>query len=187
MKQVLSENLTLFFDRIFPYASKESSPKKHTAAIGIGGNIGNVKKRFKKLFFYLKKDKRVDVVETSPILKNPPFGYFEQDYFYNAAIVIKTNMTPFLLLKFLLRTEKIFKRKRLFKNAPRSLDLDIIFFDKITIKKKDLQIPHPRWRDRESVVIPLSYIKGNHMNRLCFNKNFLTKSAKRGKVKGCLK
>jgi len=59
----------------------------------------------------------------------------------------------------LLRIEKKFKRKREFKNSPRTLDLDIIFFDKIHYFKKDLIIPHRNYYKRESVLIPLSFIE----------------------------
>ncbi len=159
MKKVLSPSLTLFFARFYPYRRKKSSFKKHKVTVGIGGNIGNVKRRFKKLFLYFQKDKRVDVLETSPILKNPPFGFLEQNDFYNAVIVLKTNMSPREFLKYALHTEKAFYRKRIFKNSPRTLDIDIIFFDKIKVNKKNLIIPHPKYKERDSVMIPLSYIK----------------------------
>jgi 2-amino-4-hydroxy-6-hydroxymethyldihydropteridine diphosphokinase len=100
----------------------------------------------------------VDIIQTSPILKNPPFGYTNQKDFYNAIIIIKTDLNPINLLKFVLRVEQFFKRDRHFENSPRTLDVYIIFYDKITINRKDLIIPHPHFRERESVLIPLSYI-----------------------------
>ncbi len=159
MKKKLSPSLTLFFEKFYPYKRHKKSFKKHSVTIGIGGNIGNVKRRFKKLFLYFRKDRRVDVLKTSPILKNPPFGFLNQNDFYNAVIVLKTNMNPKEFLKYALHTEKIFHRKRIFKNSPRTLDIDIIFFDKIKINKKNLIIPHPRYKERDSVMIPLKYIK----------------------------
>ncbi|NPA73485.1 MAG: 2-amino-4-hydroxy-6-hydroxymethyldihydropteridine diphosphokinase [Epsilonproteobacteria bacterium] len=139
----------------FPYKTEQKSRKKHFALIGIGGNIGDTKRRFQKLFYFLKRDKRVDILQTSPILKNPPFGYLKQPDFYNAVILLKTDLTPVNLLKFLQNTEKRYKRERSFKNSPRTLDLDIIFYDKITLIKPFLQIPHTSWEDRVSVVLPL--------------------------------
>ncbi|NPA74288.1 MAG: 2-amino-4-hydroxy-6-hydroxymethyldihydropteridine diphosphokinase [Epsilonproteobacteria bacterium] len=138
----------------YPYKRKRASLKKHYALVGIGGNIGDNLRRFQKLFYYLQKDKRVDVLQTSLILKNPPFGYLNQDDFYNAVILIKTDLTPVSLLKFMQKTEKLFKRRRCFKNSPRTLDLDIIFYDKITLMKPFLQIPHKKWHERVSVVLP---------------------------------
>jgi 2-amino-4-hydroxy-6-hydroxymethyldihydropteridine diphosphokinase len=158
LKKVLNKNLTLFYDKNYPFKSNKKSKKTHVATLGIGGNIGNTRKRFQKLFIYLNRSGVVDIIQTSPILKNPPFGYTNQKDFYNAIIIIKTDLNPINLLKFVLRVEQFFKRDRHFENSPRTLDVDIIFYDKITINRKDLIIPHPHFRERESVLIPLSYI-----------------------------
>ncbi len=158
MKKVLNKNLTLYFDKNYPYKALKKSKKRHVATLGIGGNIGNTRRRFQKLFIYLQKGGVVDIIQTSPILKNPPFGYTNQKDFYNAIIIIKTNLNPINLLKFVLRVEQFFKRDRHFENSPRTLDIDIIFFDKISVNRKDLIIPHPHYQERESVLIPLSYI-----------------------------
>jgi len=159
LKVNLSDNLELYFIKNFPHKEKKRSQKKHTLTIGVGGNLGNVLKRFQKLYIYLKKSNSFDIVETAPILKNPPFGYLHQPHFFNTILILKTNLNPYQALKVLLRIEKKFKRKREFKDSPRTLDLDIIFFDKITYFKKDLIIPHKDYQKRESVLIPLSYIK----------------------------
>jgi 2-amino-4-hydroxy-6-hydroxymethyldihydropteridine diphosphokinase len=92
MKKKLDENLTLFYTSNFPYVSKRDSDKKYTVTIGIGGNIGDVKKTFDKLFLSLKNDTRFDILITSPLLLNPPFGFLEQNDFLNGIIVIKTNL-----------------------------------------------------------------------------------------------
>ncbi|HIO90429.1 MAG TPA: 2-amino-4-hydroxy-6-hydroxymethyldihydropteridine diphosphokinase [Campylobacterales bacterium] len=159
MKVNLSKNLTLLSTTYFPYLNKKKSFKKHTLTIGIGGNIGNVMRRFKQLYIYLKKSNNFDLVETSPILKNPPFGFIDQPDFYNGIIVLQTNLNPSQALNRLLRIEKKFKRNREFLNSPRTLDLDIIFFDKLTLFKRDLIIPHHDYQNRDSVMIPLSLIK----------------------------
>ncbi len=145
----------------FPIKITQKSRKKHFVLIGAGGNIGDTKRRFQKLFHDFKKDKKIDILQTSPILKNPPFGFLNQSDFYNTVILLKTNLTPTQLLKSLQKKEKKYKRKRSFKNSPRTLDLDIIFYDKITIVKQFLQIPHTKWNERVSVVLPLSKLKLN--------------------------
>jgi 2-amino-4-hydroxy-6-hydroxymethyldihydropteridine diphosphokinase len=150
--------LKLFNIDKFPYKKTGCSSKKHLVYIGIGGNIGDVGRRFQKLFWYFKRDIFVDILQTSQILKNPPFGYLEQPDFLNAVMVLKTNLTPRSLLKYFQKTEKKFGRKREFKNSPRTLDIDIIFYDKITYNKYDLIIPHPKYKERESVLIPLNFI-----------------------------
>lgn len=160
MKKKLSQELTIFKTPNFPYISKKVSNKKYFATIGIGGNIGEVKKTFDKLFLYLKSNNRFDIVMTSPILRNPPFGFLEQNYFLNGIILLKTNLSVNEFFKIMQRYEYRFKRVRTFKDAPRTLDIDIIFFHNKKINSKSLIIPHKSWKLRESVTIPLHYM--NH-------------------------
>ena len=157
----LSKNLTVFKVKNYPFLKRKVSKKKHTVVVGVGGNQGKTIKRFQKLYIYLEKSNSFDIVETAPILKNPPFGFLEQPYFFNTIMVLKTNLNPYQTLKALLRIERKFKRKRAFKDSPRTLDLDIIFFDKISYFKKDLIIPHVGYDKRESVLIPLSYLRSD--------------------------
>jgi len=147
----------IFKSTFFPY-HKKSDKFKHTALIGIGCNVGNCVRRFKKLFLYFQNHPLIDITDTSILYKNPPFGYLEQDDFINSLFIVRTNLAPKELLYFLLRTEKKFKRKRSFKNAPRTLDLDIIMYDKIKYNDKKLNLPHPYFKERDSVILPLYYL-----------------------------
>ncbi|MDD3342138.1 MAG: 2-amino-4-hydroxy-6-hydroxymethyldihydropteridine diphosphokinase [Sulfurospirillaceae bacterium] len=131
---------------------------KYNVVVGVGGNEGNVKKRFVKLMRYLQHDRRLRVVESSLVFRNPPFGYLEQNDFYNAVLVMQTSLGPKALLKILLHIEAIFGRVRLFQNGPRTLDLDIIFFSHKRINQKGLILPHPKWFERLSVCVPLSML-----------------------------
>ena len=159
MKKVLDNNLTLYFNNIFPKVYTFSSKKRYTVVVGLGGNIGDVSKRFKTLIKVWQKDSRVTLLQTSPLLKNPPFGYTFQDDFINSVVVLKTNLSAKEFLRFTQRYEKRFKRERSFKDAPRTLDIDIIFFDNYKIDTKELTIPHKEYKKRDSVMIPLKYIK----------------------------
>ena len=159
LKRKLDNSLSVIKGLRFGYRSKKRSFHRYTATVGVGGNIGDVVRRFERLFFYLLKERGVDVLETSLILKNPPFGFKNQGDFFNSIFVLKTSMQPKQLLKYLLRVEKKFGRKRSFANAPRTLDLDIIFFDDRVMDTKDLKIPHPYWDKRDSVLIPLMDIR----------------------------
>jgi len=152
----LEKGLILYKDRTFPSRISKVSSLRYVSTIGIGGNIGDVRRRFIHLLYALKRFVGVNVVGISAVLKNPPFGFVNQDDFYNAVFEIQTSMTPHQFLSFLLRLEKRFGRKRSFANAPRTLDLDIVFFDDRVINTEKLCIPHPHWNERESVVIPLS-------------------------------
>ena len=160
-RKKLNDNHALIFTQHFPYNVNSKNVKKHKALLGIGGNIGDVLRRFEHLFWYLKRSSFVSVIETAPILKNPPFGYVEQGDFYNSLILVETNLTPGELLRYVLRVEKVFGRKRLFKDGPRTLDIDIIFYENVRMETKRLTLPHPGWMKRSSVLIPLSMMKGN--------------------------
>ncbi|MFT7824345.1 MAG: 2-amino-4-hydroxy-6-hydroxymethyldihydropteridine diphosphokinase [Sulfurimonas sp.] len=145
--------------RHYPYHTSKTLSERE-ALIGIGGNIGDVVRRLEHLFIFFNRSKLVHITETSAILKNPPFGYLEQADFYNAVIRIETHLTPGALLRYILNVEKKFGRKRLFKDGPRTLDIDILFYEDVAMDTDTLKIPHPGWRDRESVLIPLSTMKG---------------------------
>lgn len=159
LKRDLSQGLTTFKSLRFNTKKPLSSSFRYEATIGIGGNIGDVRRRFNHLVVFMEKEKRLDVLQTSLILKNPPFGFVDQDDFFNSILIVKTNMQPKFFLDYLIRLEKKFARKRTFANAPRTLDLDIIFFDNRIIKTANLTIPHAEWFKRESVVIPLASIR----------------------------
>jgi 2-amino-4-hydroxy-6-hydroxymethyldihydropteridine diphosphokinase len=162
MKKKLTKNLTLYFKNNYPYKSYQKSNKTYIAVLGIGGNIGDTIQIFDKLFLKLRTNSHFTILKSSPILKNPPFGYTKQNDFYNAIIKLATNLPPFKLLKYLQWYEKRFKRERSFKNAPRTLDIDIIFIKKnnknIKINTDILKIPHQFYKNRLSVTIPLEFI-----------------------------
>ncbi|MRJ02823.1 MAG: 2-amino-4-hydroxy-6-hydroxymethyldihydropteridine diphosphokinase [Epsilonproteobacteria bacterium] len=157
MKERLSSSLVLYFFPTFPRLFGRCRGGAF-AVVGVGGNIGDVTMVFRKLALMLAANRRVGLVATSPILKNPPFGYPDQPDFFNAILFLCTKLSPRELLHFLLRTERRFGRRRSFPNAPRTLDLDIIFFEDRRVQSDDLIIPHRYWMERESVIIPLRYM-----------------------------
>jgi 2-amino-4-hydroxy-6-hydroxymethyldihydropteridine diphosphokinase len=158
MKKKITNELSLFFSNLFPLKNQGVSKKKNFIVIGIGGNVGDTKKIFQKLLLQLSHHKQFDVVQTSPLLQNPPFGFLDQKEFLNGIIVLKSNMSAKESLKIFQRLEKRYKRKRSFKDAPRTLDIDIIFVNKEKIKSKNLIIPHPNYHERVSVLIPLGFV-----------------------------
>lgn len=157
IKRKINSTLEIYKNLRNIFFTKKSS-HRFIVTVGLGGNIGDVRRRFEHLYNYFKKDKRVGLVKISSILKNPPFGYENQNDFFNAVVLLKTSMQPIVFLDYLMRVEKKFLRKRSFENAPRTLDLDIIFFDDRQMNNKKLQVPHPKWSQRESVLIPLADI-----------------------------
>ena len=161
MKKKLSPTLTLFYSDNFPKIFNSTSKKRYEITLGIGGNIGNTKDLFDKLILCLKRDARFTLLMTSPLLQNPPFGFLEQSDFLNGIIRLKTNLCANAFLKAMQRYETKFGRKRSFQDAPRTLDIDIIFFDNKKIDTKNLIIPHKNWANRESVIIPLKHMQNN--------------------------
>lgn len=160
LRRRLSDRLTLIKTPCFPGRFR-ASDLPYRVTVGIGGNLGDAARRFEHLLVFLRRDPRVHLLSTAPILKNPPFGFTEQADFLNSVIVLQTALQPRELMRFLLRTERRFGRVRTFANAPRTLDLDILFFDGRRMDRPDLVIPHPHWRERESVLIPLAFLSGS--------------------------
>jgi 2-amino-4-hydroxy-6-hydroxymethyldihydropteridine diphosphokinase len=154
-RETVNEKYKIISASFFPAKIKKST-KPNIALIGVGCNLGNCIRRFKKLYLFLSSHPKIDIIQTSIIYKNPPFGYLDQPDFYNSVLVIKTDFSPMSLLNFLLYVEKKFGRKRSFKNAPRTLDLDIILYNNIKFMNERLKIPHPYYKKRDSVLVPLA-------------------------------
>lgn len=144
-----------FYPRFFGF--KECF--KNFAIIGIGGNLGDTKGRFNKFIRVLKNDRRFSVAETSLVVENRAFGYLNQPDFLNAVINLQTSLSAVKLLKILQHYEIRFGRKRSFKNAPRTLDLDILYFSKKVRKSEILNVPHLGVNERFSVIVPLGLMR----------------------------
>ena len=160
IKKNIDKKHQLIRTKYYPLQHTVRRVRCHHALLGIGGNMGDVVRRFGHLYNFLVKSSFITIVETSPILRNPPFGYLAQDDFYNALISVQTDLTAMELLAYILRVERRFGRRRSFSNAPRTLDIDMIFYDTLKIDKPRLTVPHPHWQERDSVVIPLQQMKG---------------------------
>lgn len=163
--RILDERHRIYVDHRFPKRLSKPYGYRYRVFLGVGGNIGDVKRRMNHLMVYLQRLKRVCLVRSGVILRNPPFGYTEQADFENTVIEIATSLQPRALLRLIWRIEKRFGRRRSFANAPRTLDLDILFFDKRKVQTKELSIPHPHWNERPSVTIPLKSLARQSVRR----------------------
>ncbi|MBZ7976685.1 2-amino-4-hydroxy-6-hydroxymethyldihydropteridine diphosphokinase [Campylobacter sp. RM12637] len=150
-------NEARYFKRIkyYPYFSKDNKVYKYLALISLGSNIEPECERFVRLFKKLKSDRRFKIIQTSALLINEAFGYKEQKDFTNALMFVKTSLHARELLKVLQHYENIFHRTRSFKNAPRTLDLDIVYFSEKTYCDKRLVLPHYGAEDRISITLVL--------------------------------
>lgn len=143
----------------FPRKFSTNPSHKYTAIIGLGGNIGNTAMIFDRFLNLILKDRRFTIVQSSPMLVNKAFGYASRDYI-NAVVILKTSLYAKEILRIMQRFEMRFKRKREFKNSPRTLDLDILYFSAKSYNDEALILPHPGASSRLSVFIPLGLMKG---------------------------
>lgn len=155
LSRKLDDRHVVFINQMFPKKIRDDKRFRFSVVLGVGGNVGDVRRRLDHLWIYLSRLPQLQRVQSGVILKNPPFGYTEQTDFFNTVIEITTSLGPRAFLRLLWRIEKRFGRKRSFQNAPRTLDLDIIFFDNRRVNYPELTIPHPHWSSRSSVKIPL--------------------------------
>jgi len=155
LSRKLDDRHVVFINRMFPKKIRDDKRFRFSVVLGVGGNMGDVGRRLDHLWIYLSRLPQLQRVQSGVILKNPPFGYTEQADFFNTVIEITTSLGPRAFLRLLWRIEKRFGRTRSFQNAPRTLDLDIIFFDNRRVNYPELTIPHPHWSSRSSVKIPL--------------------------------
>lgn len=132
--------------------------QKYLAVVGLGSNMGREMQIFNKLAILLIKDSRLSLIKSSPVLINKAFGYVYQKDFFNAVLLIQTSLHARAFLKLLLYYEFKFRRKRSFKNAPRTLDLDLLYFSKKSLNSSFCILPHPGVSSRISVILPLGMV-----------------------------
>jgi 2-amino-4-hydroxy-6-hydroxymethyldihydropteridine diphosphokinase len=124
--------------------------------LGIGSNLGNRRKNIREALEIIKNTPGLQVKKVSRIYETNPVGGPRQPKFLNGAIRIKTSFAALDLLKVVKAIEKKMGRVRSVKNGPRIIDLDILLYGNRSIKRKGLIVPHPRMREREFVLKPLS-------------------------------
>ena len=144
---------------VFPMRRRERGNFKNLYLLGLGGNLGDVRRRFERFYRVLQSDARFFVAQNSLILKNKPFGFLDQPYFLNAVMLVQSSLPPLTLLKIMQRAELRFGRKRSFKNAPRTLDVDILYASAKVRACERLMLPHPGACERISVILPLGEMK----------------------------
>jgi 2-amino-4-hydroxy-6-hydroxymethyldihydropteridine diphosphokinase len=132
----------------------------HIAALSLGGNIGDVAGAFAKALRCFDEHDGVRVVARSQVWRTPPWGKADQPDFLNMAVLVETSLTPHGLLALCLEVERAAGRERVERWGPRTLDIDIIAFDDLTLADETLTLPHPRARERAFVLVPLAEIAG---------------------------
>ena len=123
-----------------------------TCYIGVGSNVGDRQKFIDSSIARLKRIKGVNVIRISSIYETLPVSDIPQGKYLNGVIEIETNIGSKVLLKELNSIEKELGRKRAVKNAPRTIDLDILYYGDERVNEEDIIIPHPRIAEREFVL-----------------------------------
>lgn len=136
----------------------------HTSYLSIGSNIGDKQKYIEEALCKLKHDSKIKEVCSSKLIETEPYGGVEQDNFVNGAIRIKTLYTPTELLCKLHEIENEAGRTREIHWGPRTLDLDIVFYDDIIMSTNELIIPHPDMQNRDFVLRPLMELCPYYVN-----------------------
>ncbi len=139
---------------------KKAAVKNKKVYILLGGNMGNVKAIFLKAC--AKIEKQLGVIDRkSSLYRTAAWGNENQPAFLNQVIILHTSETAANCLQALLSIEMELGRQRTVKNAPRTIDIDILFYEKEVFNEKDLTIPHPQLQNRNFVLAPLRELSPN--------------------------
>jgi 2-amino-4-hydroxy-6-hydroxymethyldihydropteridine diphosphokinase len=128
---------------------------EHIAYIGLGSNLENPLDQLRRAFADLDKLPDTCVVAGSSLYRSAPIGLLDQPDFVNAVAKIETTLTPQALLQALLHIEHQHGRERTIRNAPRTLDMDVLLYDDVQLNEPSLTIPHPQMHLRAFVLRPL--------------------------------
>ena len=135
------------------------------AIIALGGNVGDVRATFKKAIANICGMAQAALLARSSDYATAPWGEANQPRFINACIEIETGLDPHALLFTLQKVEQKFGRDRAKEQrwGPRTLDLDLIAYDDVSLDRPELTLPHPRLFERAFVLVPLAEIAPDRM------------------------
>ncbi|MGN1013999.1 MAG: 2-amino-4-hydroxy-6-hydroxymethyldihydropteridine diphosphokinase [Butyricicoccus sp.] len=127
----------------------------HMAYVALGSNMGDKKAYLDNAVAFLRSQDDIRVCKVSDYIVTEPYGVTDQDEFLNGCLKLETLLTPHELLEVLHEGEQQAGRKRLRHWGPRTLDLDILFYDDIVLWEDDLVLPHPEIAKRRFVLEPM--------------------------------
>ncbi len=140
-------------------------PQLHKVYIGVGTNLGD---KYNNIYLAYQQIQKLvgNITSKSSIYISEPWGFKATELFFNTVIEVYTQLSPKQLLNTLKNIEKKMGRKEKTSTEYQSriIDLDILFFDDMTINNKHLTIPHPHFKQRDFVYMPLLEIDENIIN-----------------------
>ena len=147
---------------------------KHEVYLGLGSNLGDRETNITRAIELIRE--RVGlVIRQSSLIETEPWGFESSNKFLNGVILVETSLNPRQLLKATQKIERQLGRKKKSTDSclltpdscfltpvsysDRSIDIDILLYDDLTVDEPDLKIPHPLMEQRDFVMIPLNEIK----------------------------
>lgn len=126
-----------------------------TAYVGIGANLGDPVAAVRGALLALERLPETDRVRASGLYRTAPWEASGPD-FINAVAEVQTRLSAPALLQHLQALESATGRERPYRNAPRTLDLDLLLYGDASVASRTLTVPHPRMRERAFVLVPLA-------------------------------
>lgn len=130
------------------------------AYLGLGSNLGDRAGNIAAAVAMLR-DNGIIILKMSTVIETDPVGGPPQEKFLNAVIKIQTELSPHEVLSQCQWIERRLGRIRDVANGPRTIDLDILLYDRVRVRTPSLAIPHPRMFERPFVMGPLREIEAN--------------------------
>ena len=127
-------------------------------ALGLGSNLGDRKAHLAGAVRALENWDGVRVVAVSSLWETPPWGIEDQPHFFNICVLIETSLSPLEVLDACLAIEREHGRERSLRWGPRTLDMDVLYYDDVEMAGARLILPHPRMLLRSFVLAPLAEI-----------------------------
>ncbi|MEA1973561.1 MAG: 2-amino-4-hydroxy-6-hydroxymethyldihydropteridine diphosphokinase, partial [Candidatus Cloacimonadota bacterium] len=125
--------------------------------LGLGSNIGD-RKKYIEAAKNLLDHNETKIIQESEIIETKPYGYTDQRNFFNQIIIVETKLGPLPLLELCQSLEHVLNRKREIHWGPRTIDIDILFYENKIIDTERLIIPHPEIQKREFILKSLMEI-----------------------------
>lgn len=123
--------------------------------LSLGSNMGDRTLYLQEAKTLLNAHSQVTLVQCSSLYETKPVGYLDQDLFMNIALEVETSLDPLALLDLCQSVEVKLHRERIIRWGPRTVDVDIIFYDDLDMVTERLELPHPRALERAFVMWPI--------------------------------
>ena len=131
----------------------------HQIYLALGSNIESRKQHIETAITLLRE--KVQDITVAPLYETKPRYFEDQNNFLNTVLRGYTDLEPRELLQFTKAVQKEVGRVDRFRNGPREIDIDILFYDNVVYKDEELEIPHPRLQERDFVLQPFADINSD--------------------------